>query len=196
MRFAPLLGLGALLAALPLSMTASIITVDFTFSLNGDPGSASAVYDTSYTPLTDAHGTYVDASDGLSSMDVTYGGFTYNLSDAIGYSPELLLPGNTLVGDGSYGFLADWFVNGTGGIPGATILGIGDSIPAYLAVDVTQFLVNGTPSTTLYLGFDQAPPPAGSFISGTVTSPEPALLPLLALGLAGLWFARRRKAIL
>jgi hypothetical protein len=197
-RSARWLGLVAMVAALPLSLAAlpvTPVTVGFTFTLDGDLGSVVATYNSSATPLTDSTGTYVDASDGLLSFTVTWDENTYTMPEALesGELPELFLPGNTLVASGGYGFLGDWLVSGTIGT-NAEILGVGANVPAYLAEDVTEFAVNGTPSTMLNLGLDDK-----TFISGTAltTIPEPAMLSALAFGLAGLWwFARRRKAIL
>jgi hypothetical protein len=199
-RSARWLGLGVLLATLPLSMTASTVTVGFGFLLDGTPGSVVATYESTATPLYDTTGTYLDASDGLDTLEVTWGGNTYLDTAAIDYNtlPELLLPGNTLVSGGGYGFLGDWVVQGSGGIPGGNVIGLSANVPVYLLTDVSVFSVGGgvgagtkaNPASTLDIGADFA-----SITEGTVTTPEPALIPVLAFGLAGLCFARRRRAI-
>ncbi len=193
------LGLGAVLAALPFAVTASTVTASYNFILEGITGSVVATYDSTATPLYDSTGAYLDASDGLESLDVTWNGNTYTMAEAIdnGTLPELFLPGNKLATEGGYGFLGDWVVPGSGGIPGGNVLGISANVPAYLATDVTLFSVGGgvgagtmgDPSTTVDIGIDYA-----HIYLGTI--PEPVLLPLLALGLAGFWFARRRRATL
>jgi hypothetical protein len=202
-RFAKWLGVSVLFAALPLSMTASTVTVGFGFLLDGTPGSVVATYDSTATPLYDTTGTYLAVGDGLDSLGVTWGGNTYTDTMAIGYStfPELLLPGNTLVAGGGYGFLGDWLVSGSVALGTAEILGISANVPVYLLKDVAAVTIfggvgagtEGDPTTTLDFG---ASGPSISIAYGTVTTPEPALIPVLVLGLVGLWFASRRKAIL
>ena len=195
------MGLGALLAALPLPLTASTMEVDFNFTLEGMPGTGVVTYDPT-APGTDATGHYVDATTGLESFDVTWNGTTYTMTEALDYTtlPELLLPGNTLVAGGGYGFLGAWVVSGscTGPAPDytcsdATILGVGANVPSYLAGGVSEFDVmsvslNNSSLSTLVIGIDDT-----SFIRGT---PEPALVPVMALAFAGLFFARRHKATL
>ena len=196
------LGLGALLAALPLSLTASPVEVDFNFMLEGLPGTVMVTYDPTVTPGTDATGQFVDASTGLDSFDVSWNGNNFTMTEALDYStlPELLLPGNTLVAGGGYGILGAWVVSGTctGPAPNytcsdATILGVGNNVPSYLASGVSAFdvlsvSVNQSSFPTLVIGLDDT-----SFIRGT---PEPALVPVIGLAFAGLFFARRRKATL
>lgn len=202
-RSARWFGLGALLAALPLSITASTVTVGFNFLLDGDPGSVVATYNSLATPLYDTTGTYLDASDGLESFNVTWDGNTYTMSETLNSAlPELLLPGNSLVtgSEGSYGFLGDWLVVGSGSIPGGNVLGVSDNVPVYLATDVSLFNVSGgvgagtsgDPTTTVVVGINEK---SITFGTDVTVIPEPALIPVLALGLAGLCFARRRRAI-
>ncbi len=190
------LGLGALLAVLPLSVTASTVTVDFTFSLNGDPGSGSFTYN-SADFATDADGNYVDAAHGLETFDVTYLSTNYNMSDALDAPtlPEVFLPGNSIIVNGptldgqTYGVLATWVISGSLADSDATVLGLGTSLQSYLLFGTSSLTTTGSGSDLL-LQFD-----ADSYTLGVFT-PEPALLPVLALGLAGLLlFARRRKAI-
>jgi hypothetical protein len=194
-RSARWLGLGALLAALPLTATASNVTVDFTFALNGDPGSGSFIYN-STDFLTDADGNYVDAATGLESFDITYLGTTYDMSEALDSPtlPEVFLPGNSIIVNGptldgeTYGVLGTWVISGSLAGGDATVLGVGTSLQSYLLFGTSSLTTTGSGSDLL-LQFD-----ADSYVLGVFT-PEPALLPVLALGLAGLlFFARRRKA--
>jgi hypothetical protein len=192
-------GLGAILAVLSLTVAAAPITpvtVGFNFTLDNLPGSVAATYNSSAHPLTDSTGTYVDASDGLESFDVKWDGNTYTMTESLDYDtlPELLLPGNTLNLNGSYGFVGDWLISGS--LPGGDILGVSANVPAYLLSDVSVFNVSDivpldSSAPELNIGAD-----FGSIIYGSVVVPEPVILPLTALGLAGLWFARRRKASL
>ncbi len=80
----------------------------------------------------------------------------------------------------------------------ATILGLGRSTEVFLASDVTSADISYTGSDLVY---NLGSAPGISEITGTITSevvatPEPALLSLTMLGLAGLCFARRRRGIL
>jgi MYXO-CTERM domain-containing protein len=209
------LGLGILLAALPFSLTASIVTVNFGITLNGLTGTGQFSYDPSLA-ATDSFGQYVNSnSNGLDSFDLTYNGATYNntspnLLDGPGL-PTVFLPGNTTIQGGlEYGFLGLWVVSGSctgsgpgefactgpGGVGGATILGLGRTTEAFLASGVTSSEIAFSGSD---LEYNLGSAPAISEITGTISSesvvatPEPALFPLTALGLAGLWFVRRRK---
>jgi MYXO-CTERM domain-containing protein len=190
MRFPKWLGLGVLVAALPLSMTAvPVVTAGFDFLLDGHAGSVTATYAAGITPLVDTTGTYLDGSD-LDSFDVSWDGNSFTMGEALDYPtlPELLLPGNSLVPGGGYGFVGDWLVSGNLGSGTGTVLGLAANVPAYLLNDASAFSITST--NPLLIGTNQA-----SINIGTITSPEPVLLPVLALGLAGLWFVRRRKAI-
>jgi hypothetical protein len=209
------LGLGAAMAALPFCVAASTVTVDFGISLNSLTGTGQFTYDPSLT-TSDGLGPYADAADGLESFSLTYDGTTYtNTSSDLLDGPTLptvFLPGNATIPAGlQYGFLALWVVDGSctgsggsyactgpGGEGDATILGLGRGVQAFLVSGVTSAEVSFSGSNLTYnLGFA----PDISEITGTVTgesvvTPEPALFPFTILAIAGLWFVRRRKAIL
>jgi hypothetical protein len=203
----PWLGLTSLLAALPLCVSASTVTVDYSISLNSLTGTGQFTYDPSLAG-SDGLGPYADAANGLESFDLTYDGVTYtNTSSSLLDGPTLptvFLPGNSTIPSGlDYGFLALWVVSGTctgsGGsytCTDATILGLGRSPEAFLATDVTSADISFSGSE---LAYDLGSAPGISEITGTITSeavaaPEPALFPILAVGIAGLWLARRRIA--
>jgi hypothetical protein len=216
---ARLLGLGILLAALPLSVSASIVTVDFSISLNSLTGTGQFSYNTADINTGLPHpGPYTDAADGLDSLSLTYKGTTYTNAVVTGPSftagdlldgstlPVVFLPGNSSIDDGlQYEAEALWVVSGTctaTAPPGsytcadATILALSRTYPAFLASDVSSVTVSNSGNDIAgVLGS----PPGLSVITGSITSeavvPEPTLLPLVAFGLAGLWFARRRKAV-
>jgi hypothetical protein len=203
------LGVGILLAALPLSLMASIVAEEFSINV-GTGGTGDFSYDTDHITA-DIDGPYADQNDGLISFDLTYGGITYREGDALDSTtlPVVYIPPNTTIPSGSpYGFLAAWVISGTctpagagaftcagpGGVGGATIAGVGRQYQSFLYEDVTGALFDDSGSFLRYtFGVDPVK------IYGTVSEtavPEPALIPVLALGLAGLYFARRRKAIL
>jgi hypothetical protein len=205
------LGLGILLAALPFSAAASTTTVDFSILLNGLPGTGSFSYDAS---TSDFFGGYTDPSTGLETLSLTYGGNTYNLANALDSPPTVFLPGNDYGGTSNpnYGFLALWVLDGTGTCslstptsytcsgsdPGGTvtILGLGRSPQAFLDTNVGSVSFTFTPGSESEYNLG---PPVVPVTTGTITSeavvPEPTLLPLLALGLAGLWFVRRKAVV-
>jgi hypothetical protein len=207
--------LGILLAALPLSVSASIVTVDFSILLNSVTGQGQFSYNTADINTGLPHpGAFTDAADGLESLSLTYNGYTYTNAVATGPSytagdlldgstlPVVFLPGNSSLEDGlQYEAEALWVVSGTctgtGGsysCTDATILALSRTTPAFLASDVTSVTVSNTGND---IAGDLGTSP--SVISGSITSegvvPEPTLLPVVAFGLAGLWFARRRKAV-
>jgi len=205
-------GVGVLLATLPLALTASTISEGFGISLNGLNGTGTFSYDTTKTTA-DGDGPYADAGDGLTSFDLTYDGTTYTEGESLDSPtlPTVYLPGNTTIPGGlTYGVLAAWVVTGSGsctptgggdyncagpgGVGGADIIGVGRNPEAYLYEDVTSASINFTGSYVTY-AFGTDPIKIYGTISSETVVPEPALIPGLILGLAGLWFARRRKAV-
>jgi hypothetical protein len=211
------LGLGAFLAVLPFSVSASTVTVDFGISLNGMNGTGEFSYDPSLASAAGGLGAYADGADGLESFDLTYDGVTYSSTSASLLDgttvPTVFLPGNSTIQHGlQYGFLGLWVVSGSctdtgtagdytctgpGGTGDATILGLGRTTEAFLASGVTSAQVSYTGSDLVYnLGLA----PDITEITGTVTSesvaatPEPTTLWVTALGFAGVWIARRRSA--
>jgi hypothetical protein len=210
------LGVGVLMAALPLSITASTVGENFSILLNGVTGNGSFSYDTSKT-TSDGDGPYADYNDGLTSFNLTYSGTTYIESESLDYEtlPAVYLPGNSTIPAGlTYGILAAWVLNGSGsctatsvspagdqytcagpgGVGGATILGVGRSAQSFLYEDVVSAEIDYTGSNVTY-AFGTNPVKIYGTLSESAV-PEPAVIPVLALGLAGLLFARRRKAIL
>jgi hypothetical protein len=204
------LGVCILLAGLPLSVMASIVNEDFGINLNGIDGTGSFSFNTADT-TSDGDGPYADTTDGLTSFELTYGGTTYTAPEALDYTtlPAVYLPGNTTVPGGlTYGFLAQWVVSGTctstgggdytcagpGGVGGATIVGVGRNPQAYLYEDVTSASIDFTGSYVTY-AFGTDPTKIYGTITGETVAPEPAVIPVLALGLGGLLFARRRSRL-
>lgn len=210
-------GVCTLLAALPLCASASLVTVDFDFSLNGLDGTGQAVYDPSQEGgTTDLY--YADPNDGLSSFQVNYDGNTYtNTSSSLLDSttlPTVFLPGNETITNGlTYEFYAYWVLSGTctgsttgsgasltfsGTCDGATLLVLGRTpydVALFENVDTITVTDTGD-SLGSVVGNPNGVTPIGGTITGESVVPEPALFPFLMLGLAGLLLARRRKAIL
>jgi hypothetical protein len=206
------LALGVL-AVLPVAVKADTVTVDFTISLNSLAGTGQFTYDPAQaTSDGAAGGPYADANDGLKSFSLTYDGTTYSDTSATLLDgpilPTVFLPGNTTIPGGlQYGFLALWVASGSCTSTGtagdyncldATIIGLGRSPEVFLASGVTGADISFSGSELKYI---LGPPGGVSEITGTITSeavatPEPALFPVMALGLAGLWFGRRRKVSL
>jgi hypothetical protein len=224
------LSLGALLTALPLSMAASTVTVDFGILLNGINGTGQFSYDSVTADQgSDSGGNFVESGEGLDSLSLTYNNptpYTDTSSNLLGGPalPSVFLPGN-ITNDATglqYGFLSLWAVSGTctaatptGTIAAgnwadtiscsspSTILGLGRTSmgandEAFLGENVsTIYLSDGGGSYVNYIlvgpGVSQI---VGSITSESVVTPEPSFLTLTALGLAGLWFVRRRKVVL
>ncbi len=202
------LGLGAVLAALSLSVMADTVTVNFDIDVASTIGTGSLTYDPSAT-ASDGFGSYADYGHGLDSFSLTYGATTYTLGEALDYPtlPTVFLPGNTYPSGNpstNYGLLALWVVSGTcdaTSTPGefscddATLLGLSrNTVQTFLANGVSTVTLLGSGST---LKYNIGTPPGLQVTSGTLTFvPEPALVWFMALGLAGLWFARRRQSVL
>jgi hypothetical protein len=209
-------GVCALLAALPLCASASLITVDFDFSLNDLTGTGEVVYDPSLEGgTTDLF--YADPTHGLSSFQVDYNGNTYtdtsaSLLDSVTL-PTVFLPGNEKITDGlTYEFYAYWVVSGTctgtttgsgagltynGTCDGATLLVLGRTpydVALFENVDTITITDTGD-SLGSVVGDPNGVTAIGGSITGESVVPEPALFPGLLLALAALLFARR-KAIL
>jgi hypothetical protein len=216
-RSARCLGLGILLAALPIAATASTITVDFSagglVSSLSSTGTATGVftYDSAAATAMASPFPYVAPGSGLDSFSLTYGGetFTDNTSTTAGQLldpgvlPTVLLPGNALLPPGdNYAIEALWVISGSctgspsaytctgpGGVGDATVLGFSREFPAFIATNVTGADIGGSGVT--YSGELLLAP---SVTFGTVTiAPEPAYLPLTVLAIAGLCFISRRK---
>jgi hypothetical protein len=213
-RPARLLGLGALLAAMPFYLNADSVTVDFGVSLNSIDGTGSFTYDT--TPaVSDFAGDYADAGDGnLTAFSLSYNGATYDLANALDAPslPTVFLPGNITIPSGlQYGFFGFWVVSGSctpSGSAGsyscadATLLGLGrhntvsgEVEEVFLITDASGISINDTGSELNY-NLTGTAAGTGTITSESVVTPEPSFLTFTALGLAGLCFARRRKAVL
>ncbi len=208
-RSARWLTMGVLVAALPFTVAASIVTVDFSTSIG-----ASGNFTVNNSPsdlLTDSYGSSVtESSGGLESFNLSYGGNNYDLAEAL--DAAVFLPGNTYppsASAGEYGFLAVWVVDGSVSGNFESLVGVGRGVGAFLLTNVLSSSVgfgydsHDDPSS-LTLGVCPTTPTVtcpnirvteGSITGQSVVSPEPTLLPLVGLGLAGLWFVRRRKAI-
>ena len=133
------------------------------------------------------------ASDGniYAELDTNYNSFASQLLTTTGalylltfdYSPRMN------VGTGSNGIQVWW--NGT---LAGTYTGSG-STTGNNWVSQSLYLVGGNPSTTLeFRAVGSSDSYGGSLDNVSVTVPEPGTLALLGLGLAGLGFAKRKKA--
>jgi hypothetical protein len=211
-------GLVALLAALQFSASASTVTVDFGISLNDLSGSGQFTYDPAAVSTSDSLGPYADPADGLESFSLTYDGVTYTDTSSNllqGPTPDtvpaVFLPGNSTLQNGlQYEFFGLWVVSGSctgsagdytcsgpGGVGDATILGLGRSPEAFLVTGVTSADISYSGNDLLYnLGLAPDIKEITGTISSETVTPEPGYLSVMALGLAGLWFARRRKPVL
>ena len=194
------LGLATLLvAALPLSVAASSVTEDFTFNIGGINGTGEVTFDPA-DALSDSSGPYVDAAQGLTEFDLSYNGISsYDLGNAL--AAEVFLPGNDYNGPaipaGEFAVFGYWVVPGSdvGGFE--SLIGVDRHGNAFLlnGVNDTSVSFSGSGSSlTLQVCRSSTDCPDFSYTKGAVT-PEPSLVPLTALALAGLWFARRRKSV-
>jgi hypothetical protein len=210
------LGLGALLAALPFCLTASPITVNYGIAIGAETGNGQFTYDPALESTAGGSGPYADAADGLESFSLTFNGTPLTSSDLLDAPtlPTVFLPGNITIQHGlQYEFFGLWVVSGSctstgsagsynctgpGGVGDATILGLGRSVESFLASGVSTVLISGSGSNLTYnLGLaPDITETTGSITSETAVTPEPLTLPVTVLGIAGLWFARRRKAVL
>ncbi len=213
MKHARYVGLGALVAVLPIAARASIITETIDFTVDGINGDLTFTVDEN--PLDPSHstsdgaGNYADPNDGLLSLSMQYNSVNYTMADFLDFPfmPIVLLPGNgdlqhglqyeligAVVVDGSCTGSAGFF-NCTGAPPSdeATILAFGPKVQSYYvsSVATVDASVSGS-SSQLVLTGNGITAIAGS-ITGESAVPEPALVPVMALTLAGLLFARRRK---
>ncbi len=211
MKHARYAGLGALLAVLPISVQASsIISEQIDFTVNGLDGEATFTVDTSLA-ATDAPtgGAYADPNDGLLSLNMTYNSVNYDLADFLDtpFLPIVLLPGNNkltaglqyeLIGavttTGSCATTGGGFFICTGPPPSnlATVLAFGPIVQTYYVngVATVDASVSGS-SSILSLSGGGISVVKGS-ITGESVVPEPGLGSLTALGIAGLFFVRRR----
>jgi hypothetical protein len=194
-RWVRCLGIGALLAALPFSANASSIVEDFAFNIGGSPGTGEVTFNPS-DALTDSYGQYVDAPPGLTEFDLTFGGHSYNISEAL--AAEVFLPGNdynNTIGPGQIGVFAYWVVPGSdlGGFE--SLVGVDRSGHAFLLSGVEastiSFTGSGSSLTLQVCPGDDCP---NFHATMGAIAPEPSLFPLSALALVGLWFMRRRRA--
>lgn len=194
------LWLGAIALMMPWIATASTVTVDFTFTLGGSNGTGEVMFDPTLA-TSDAFGPFVNDAHGLTEFDLTYGGHTYTMSDAIDFPtmPEVFLPGNTYhntIGPGQIGLFGYWVVPGTDSGGFEDLIGIGRTGHVFLLTGVSdapsEITFGGSGSSLTIQVCKPGDCPNFQATEGAV-APEPALIPLMSIGLAGLWFVRRRR---
>jgi hypothetical protein len=193
------LSAGLLLGLLPVYAAASTVTVDFDFSLGSGGGSGEVMFDPTLA-TSDSFGNYVDQANGLTEFDLTYNGHTYTASDALDSpaAPEIFLPGNdfnTTIGAGQIGLFGFWVVPGSDSGGFESLLGVERSGHVFLLTGVQDSSINFANSGSS-LTLQVCPTgacPNFTEIEGAI-APEPGLLPLMALGFAGLLFIRRKVA--
>ena len=200
------LGVSLFLAALSFPLAASPVTVDFSFTLDGNPGSGEVTFDPTLA-TSDAYGPFADLGAGLLSFDFTYGGNNYNISGSADYpfAPEVFLPGNdyeNTIGPGQIGLFGYWAVPGSESGGFSSLIGFGRSghVALLTGVEDSSVLFTGSGSD-LTLGVCPLPlsgscPNFTEATAAIVTTPEPAYFPVLGLGLAAFCVIRRRQVVL
>ena len=194
-------GVAIALLSAPFCLSASTVTVDFSINLAGKTGTGAVTYDPALVG-TDAFGQFANQADGLQAFNLVYDGNTYTMADAIDSPtlPELFLPGNTFqpLPAGQYGFLGAWIVPGTQSGNFADVLAVNriNGSVLFTGLDVTTVGTTGSGSSLSVFACPNGTCPNLTITTGTLSqAPEPNVLPVLALGLLGLCFARRRKAL-
>jgi hypothetical protein len=198
-KYVRCLGIGTLLAALPFSLAASPVTVNFSFSLAGNPGTGEVMFDPA-NETSDGFGPFVNSAHGLTLFDLTYGVNTYTMSQALDFptAPEVFLPGNsynTPIGPGQIGLFGFWVVPGSDSGGFESLIGVARNGHVFLLTGVQDSTISFASSGSS-LTLQVCPGTDCPNFTETVgaIAPEPAMIPLMALGFAGLWFVRRRKA--
>jgi hypothetical protein len=208
-------GLGAMLAFVPVAGRASIVTESINFTVDGADGQVTFTVDTNPGDLShatsDSAGAYADPTHGLLSLSMVYNGVPYSESDFLDFNflPIVLLPGNhklaagldyeligTVVVSGTCTPVAAGSFNCTGPGPGnsATVLGLSPIIEAAVVGGVLSVDALVAGSSTTVPSFGNSLDRHFGSITSESTVPEPGLAPVSAAALAGLWFFRRRKA--
>jgi hypothetical protein len=211
MMVARCFGVGALFLVATTAARADIIEVAFDFTLNNINGGGLFTYDTTQTDpshtASDAPtgGDFADANDGLLSFDVNYNGNVYQMGDSTDFPvlPVVLLPGNkkqSPPGGSGYQFIALIQIAGTCTDsasftcnPEGTFLAFGQKNGVQLISGVSVGAISFSDSTSKW---NVGSAPDLQIVNGTIGGenvvPEPGYLSVSALGIAGLWFARRR----
>ncbi|HEX5227046.1 MAG TPA: PEP-CTERM sorting domain-containing protein [Bryobacteraceae bacterium] len=204
--------LGAVALLLPFVAAASTVTVDYSFNLGGNAGSGEVMFDPTLA-TSDADGPFANSANGLTEFNLTYLGHTYTMTDALDFptAPEVFLPGNNYhntIPAGQIGLFGFWVVPGSDSGGFESLIGVNrlGQVKLYTGVEDSSisFLNNSTqdpgstldnPGSSLTIGVcpTQADCPNFKETVGAIT-PEPALIPLMGLGLAGLLIARRKLA--